>query len=81
MLKSNENGYCPNCDADFDGGSIYETGLKFHGSEEKALEYAAAYGATKEKGQWGRQISIYCMERDRTVSWKCPDCDHEWSRK
>jgi len=29
--------------------------------------------------RWSRVIGIYDMEKDRTVSWKCPDCSHEWS--
>ena len=54
--------------------------LKEYGDEAKALEVAAMYGATKEKGQWGRQIGIYDRDKDRTVAHKCPDCDHEWPR-
>jgi len=42
---------------------------------------AADYGATQGKGKFGRQIGIYSLEADRTVRWRCPDCDHEWSRK
>lgn len=76
-----EHGHCSNCGVDLDGGSIWETGLKMHGTEERADEYAAAYGATRTKGQWGREIGIYDMGKDRTVAWQCPDCKHEWQRK
>lgn len=51
-----------------------------NGNEEEALKYASMYGATKTKGRWGRQVGIYDVFKDRTVRWKCPDCDHEWSR-
>ena len=27
-----------------------------------------------------REISVYCRDRDRTVAYRCPDCDHEWPR-
>lgn len=76
-----EHGYCPNCKVDLDGGSIWEHFYKETGSESEATRIAEMYGATKEKGQWGRQIGIYDMETDRTRSWKCPDCNHEWSRR
>ena len=76
-----EHGHCPNCGVDLDGGSIYEHFLKeYNGDEAKALEVAAMYGATKEKGQFGRQIGIYDRDKDRTVAHKCPDCNHEWPR-
>ena len=45
-----------------------------------ADEVSESYGATREKGRWGRAIGIYDMEKDRTVRWKCPDCNHEWPR-
>jgi len=76
----NEHGYCSNCGMDFDGGLIWKTGLQMHGSEERADEYAKAYGATRTTGRWGKRIGIYDMECDMTTHWKCPECDHEWSR-
>jgi len=75
-----ENGHCPNCGTNLDGGSIYEHFLKEYGDEKKALETAAMYGADKEKGQWGRQLAIYDRDLDRTVAYRCPDCKHEWKR-
>lgn len=29
---------------------------------------------------FGREIGLYDMEQDRTISWKCPDCGHQWPR-
>lgn len=94
---SDDHGHCPNCNADLNGGSIWETGYNFalttgqdtwpsvpastrEEAECRADKYAAAYGATRTTGKWGREIGIYDMGKDRTVAWKCPDCDHEWPR-
>lgn len=71
---------CPNCNANLEGGLIYETFLEKYGDEQKALETAECYGATKTEGRWGREIGIYDMYKDRTVAWRCPDCNHEWPR-
>lgn len=49
-------------------------------AERLADEYAKAYGATRTRGQWGRAIGMYSLEEDRTVSYVCPDCGHEWAR-
>jgi hypothetical protein len=49
-------------------------------AEALADEYAAAYGATRTQGQWGREIGIYDMGKDRTVKYQCPDCEKEWPR-
>jgi hypothetical protein len=75
-----EHGHCPNCNVDLNGGSIWEHFFKETGDEKEADRIAEMYGATREKGQWGREIGIYDMETDRTVQWKCPDCNHEWPR-
>ena len=77
----NEHGYCPNCNADLDGGSIWQYFFEKTGSEAEADKSAEAYGANRTQGQWGRTIGIYDMELDRTVAWKCPDCNHQWGRK
>ncbi len=77
----NEHGYCPNCKADLDGGSIWEHFYKETGSEAEADRVAEMYGATREKGQWGRATGIYDRDLDRTVAWSCPDCGHRWGRK
>lgn len=81
MLHNNEHGYCPNCNADLDGGLVWEHFFKESGSEEKADATAALYGATRTTGKWGRAIGINCMDRDRIVGWVCPDCKHEWGSK
>jgi rubrerythrin len=77
----NEHGHCPNCNADLDGGSIWETFFQLTGSEEEADRKAEMYGANREKGRWGRTIALYDRDKDRTVAWKCPDCEHTWERK
>ena len=51
-----------------------------YGSESEADRVAEMYGATREKGKFGRKIGIYDMDKDMTVAWACPDCNHQWSR-
>lgn len=92
---SDDHGKCPKCGADLNGGSIWRTGYNLAmttggdrwppaparneaEAEARADRYAEAYGATRTTGQWGRQIGI--EEKDRTVRWQCPDCQHEWPR-
>ena len=77
---TNEHGYCPSCGTDLDGGSIWEYFFHETGSEIKADEYASQYGATRDKGQWGREIGIYDLDTDRVKKWKCPECAYEWNR-
>ena len=77
---NNEHGYCPNCGINFDGGLIWDTGMEMYGNEEKADEYAKAYGATRTTGRWGKNIGIYSMDEDRTIGFKCPECKHKYNR-
>jgi len=72
----NEHGHCPHCNADLDGGLIWDTFAD--SGKEKADEIAAMYGATRSTGRWWRAIGIYSMERDRTVEYQCPACDGLW---
>ena len=75
---------CPKCKSNLEGGLIYESFLTMYegtvNPKAKALDAAAMYGATPTKGRWGREIGIYDMGEDRTVAWRCPDCNHEWPR-
>lgn len=80
-LSSEDQEHCPNCNASFDGGSIWETGLARTGSEEEADKYAECFGATRTKGRWQRKIGLYSLETDRTFAWACPDCEHQWPRE
>ena len=72
--------HCPSCKADLQGGLIFDTFMEQYGDEAKALETAKYYGATKTEGRWGRQLFMYDMEKDRTVAYRCPDCNHQWER-
>jgi len=61
----------------------YSTELRILNPEEAAIladKAAKMYGATREKGQWGREIGIYDFDKDRTVAWQCPDCGNKWDR-
>lgn len=72
---------CPSCKSDLQGGLIFDTGMELHGNDEaKALEYAQFYGATKTEGHWGRELAIYSFGEDKTVAYRCPDCEHIWER-
>lgn len=92
-----EHGHCPHCNADLNGGSIWQTfydqavaGKHYRqkdgafstpdDAERLADESASHYGATRDSGQWGRQIGVSCMTRDRIVEWQCPDCKRTWDR-
>ncbi len=72
---------CPKCNSNLEGGLIFDTFMEQYGDEQKALEAADAYGATKTEGKWGRKIGLYSLAEDRTVAWRCPDCGHEWGRE
>ena len=65
-----------------DGGDTYPRvpAKSIEEAEARADRYASMYGATRTSGRWGRQIGIYDIHKDRTVRWKCPDCEHEWPR-
>jgi len=76
----NEHGYCPNCNADLDGGLIWEFFYKEYGTKAMADEYAEAYGATRTTGKWSRATGHYSLELDRTVGQTCPDCNHYWGK-
>lgn len=77
----NEHGNCPNCNMDFDGGSIWEHFFKEKGDELKADRIAEMYGATRESGRWSKKIGISDLDLDRVTHWKCPECEHVWERQ
>jgi hypothetical protein len=79
---------CPKCKSSWDGGSILETFIQQRNNghavwkdltdqqiEEKMKE------TYNEPYRWGRQISVYSRELDKTVYWKCPDCNTYFDRK
>lgn len=37
-------------------------------------------GHYAEGSHWKREIAIYDIDQDRTVAWKCPDCQNETRR-
>jgi len=76
----NEHGYCSNCGMDFDGDMIFDTFMEKYQDEERALESASHFGATKTSGRWDKKIGIYDMEKDMTTHYTCPECNHEWGR-
>lgn len=75
-----DHGKCPHCHADLNGDFIWQTFIDQGETEGTADEWAHHYGATRTEGRWGRAIGLYDRDLDRTVRWKCPDCDGEWPR-
>ena len=55
---------CPNC-----GTSLLDKPIP----EESRHMYGG-------KTHFRRVIGIYSREQDRTVAWRCPDCDYEEAR-
>ena len=80
VSMENEHGYCPKCNLNLDGENIWDYFNKIKASEEDADKAAALYGATREKGCFGKEIGIYSYDEDRTVAYRCPECNHEWKR-
>lgn len=81
---SNINGYCTHCNADLDGDLVINYPLSQGKSREEALEYAKLYAGWNEHGKanrWGRAIGLYSLEKDRTMAYRCPDCDGTWERE
>ena len=66
-----------------DEGGNYTSNLRVLRSEEAEIiadEVASHYGASRTKGRWGKAIALYDMNKDRTVAYRCPGCNHEWKR-
>jgi hypothetical protein len=55
---------CPKCLVSFQGNPIPEKERHLFGNAE----------------HFSRVLGISCLQRDRIVFWKCPDCGHEWPR-
>lgn len=75
-----EHGQCKSCGFDLNGDGVYEHFLKEYGSHQKALETAEMYGATKEKGRFGKAIhmKVYDKNYNKLPSWwMCPECRKE----
>ena len=80
----NINGHCPHCNVSLDGDLVIDYPLSQGKSMEEALEYAKFYAGWSEHGEdnrWGRAIALYCMDRDRTIGYRCPDCNETWERE
>ena len=86
---------CPSCKADLRGENIWhyfynrlitdgyykgENPRTPEAAEAEATEIASYYGATKEKGHFGKAIGIYSMGQDRTVAYQCPVCKYREPR-
>ena len=56
---------CPHCQSDLTGDPIPQEWLDMYG------------GST----HYSQVIGIYDRELDRTVAYRCPDCNGEWKRE
>jgi len=80
---------CPLCDANLVGDKVWDhfkrqallKGVNEAEAERYADDTAKQYGANREFGHWNRAIAIYDRGLDRTVAYKCPDCDERWSKE
>jgi hypothetical protein len=77
-------GNCPECGVCWDAGSIFDT-LRSqqwcaHMADAELQDYVNhAYGTDRPQ-RFSRLIGVSSLEHDRVIAWKCPDCNHEWSR-
>lgn len=77
----NENGFCPNCNADFDGENILQALLRQGKSPQDSLYIAQNfYGYKDERTKFSRKILVYSLEKDQGHESRCPDCNHIWSK-
>lgn len=70
-LNGEEVWVCPECGTDWHDKAIPE-----HLLQEGW--YGAWDGVTPR--YYSRVIGIYDWNTDRTVAWRCPDCEKEWPR-
>lgn len=86
MRLENKNGPCPKCDADWDGGDIYEQLKALDTYKEKSDEeikmIASHFGWTEEnKVRSTKLIGIEVRERYDGISYyQCPNCKQVWDR-
>ena len=80
----NIHGFCPHCNADLDGDLVIDYPLSQGEMMSEAIEYAWSYEGWSEHGEanrWNRAIALYDIDKDRTVGYRCPDCEKTWERK
>lgn len=78
-----KDGHCPNCNSNWDAGSIFDTLRRQEcfsdlSDVELADKVAESYG--DRAGHFSRLIGIEIEGRYDGVSlWQCPDCQHTWN--
>lgn len=80
----NIHGYCPHCNANLDGDLVIDYPLSQGETMSEAIEYAWGYEGWSEHGEanrWNRAIALYDRDKDRTISYRCPDCNGVWEGK
>lgn len=77
-----KNGHCPHCNADWDGGAIFDslrqqTHFRLLNDAELRDLISDCYG--NAAGRWSRLIGVEVQGRYDGVSfWQCPDCQKMW---
>ncbi len=69
---------CPSCNVNLWGDLIFDTFMKRYNDRDKALEAAAAYGATETTGHGKLYYGVYSQFQDRTVAFICSECGYQW---
>ena len=54
--------YCPKCKISLRGDEIPKENRHYYNG----------------RTHYSKVIGIYSLEKDRTIKWKCPDCNHIW---
>lgn len=68
MSEEEQDNPCPKCGQSDLGGVIPE-------------DIAHHYGGGRGRAiHWRKHIGIYDARKDRTVSWQCSKCSHNWER-
>ena len=78
----NIHGYCPHCKANLDGDLVLNTALEqCEGHVKDAIRYCSYISGWEKYGEanrWSRATAQYSIEQDRTISYRCPDCNNTW---
>lgn len=70
--------HCPKCDCLLDQGDVYEYFLEHSGDPVAAMHSAEMFSWSEETPvRFSRVVAIYCIERDATTHYECPECRNE----
>jgi len=77
-MSIENHGSCVHCNYDLNGEGIYACYyIKYDGDGAKALEKASMFGASKDKGRFGKAIYVKSYDTDGNKLppyFQCPEC-------